>query len=176
MLVALIGILWLGRLFLIKPSNAQAAKKEEQGAEALPAAGALAPLGEGMPAAQPLTREEYVPKHKPRMEFQPWSAPAFADRTMQSQPELYCMASGTTEQDTTCTCVTEPICVAIARDGPAQNPYRGPRQKSELSQDHPARSIAQSTSPGTSEPSPHALDEVRETPHGDVPGDAALPS
>lgn len=29
---ALIGILWLGWLFLIEPSNAQAAKMEEQGA------------------------------------------------------------------------------------------------------------------------------------------------
>lgn len=43
--VTLIGILWLGWLFLIKPSNAQGAKKEEQGADALPAAGALPPLG-----------------------------------------------------------------------------------------------------------------------------------
>lgn len=40
-------------------------------------------------------------------------------------------------QDTTCTCVTEqgtkvkvrsPVCLAIARDGPAYNPYRAPRQ------------------------------------------------
>lgn len=51
--VAFIGILWLGWLFLIKPSNAEAAKKEEQGAGALPAAGALAPLGVGMPAHGP---------------------------------------------------------------------------------------------------------------------------
>lgn len=105
------------------------------GGDALPAGGALAPLGAGMPAAQPLAREEYVQKHKPRMEFQPWSTPAFDDRAMQSPPELYCMASGTTEQDTTYTCATEqgtktkisiPVCVAIARDGPAQNPYRAP--------------------------------------------------
>ena len=53
----------------------------------MPAGGALAPLGAGMPAAQPLAREEYVQKHKPRMEFQPWSTPAFDDRAMQSQPE-----------------------------------------------------------------------------------------
>lgn len=57
--------------------------------------------GAGGPAAGPLTREEYVEKHKPRIEFQPWSAPAFDDRTVQSQPELYCMASGTTTEDTT---------------------------------------------------------------------------
>jgi len=41
------------------------------------------------------------------------------------------MASGTTDKDTTCTCLTEqgtkakvrlPVCVAIARDGSAYNP------------------------------------------------------
>jgi len=105
--VALIGPLWSGWLLLIKPSNAHTAKKEEQGEGALPAAGALAPLGAGMPAARPLARAGYVQKHKPRVEFQPWSAPAHDDRTVQSQPEPYYMASGTTEQDTTCTRVTE---------------------------------------------------------------------
>lgn len=183
--VALIGILWLGWLFLIKPSNAQAAKKAEQGAEALPAAGALAPLGAGMPAARPLTREEYVQKHKPRVEFQPWSAPAFDDRTVQSQPELYCMASGTTEQDTTCTCVTEqgtkakisiPVCVAIARDGPAYNPYRAPRQETEPARDEPARAIAQSGSTGSHEPSPHSLVEVGKRPMGTFPETPPYPA
>jgi len=71
------------------------------------------------------------------------SAPAFDDRSVQSQPELYCMASGTTAADTTCTCVTEQgtkakvrlqVCVAIARDGPAYNPYRAPRQDDSGSQ------------------------------------------
>ncbi len=166
-------------------ADAQGAKKEEQGGGAFPAAGALAPLGAGMPATRPLTREEYVQKHKPRVEFQPWSAPAFEDRTVQSQPELYCMASGTTEQDTTCTCVTEqgtrakisiPVCVAIAREGPAYNPYRAPRQESESSQDHPARGIAQSTSSGTPEPSPHALVEVGKRPTGTFPETPPYPA
>jgi len=129
--VTLIGGLWLIWTFVVKPSTAPPPKKEERGACALPPASALAPLGAGMPAAQPLTREEYVAKHKPRVEFQPWSAPAFDERSVQSQPELYCMASGTTELDTTCTSITEqgtkasisiPVCMAIARDGPAYNP------------------------------------------------------
>jgi hypothetical protein len=133
-IVLILGV-WMIYAFIIKPSPTP--KKVEEGAGALPAAGALAPLGAGGPAARPLTREEYIERHTPRIEFQPWSAPAFDDRSVQSQPELYCMASGTTEQDTTCTCVTEqgtkakvrlPVCLAIARDGPAYNPYRAPRQ------------------------------------------------
>ncbi|QGL63652.1 hypothetical protein FEO87_10555 [Stenotrophomonas maltophilia] len=133
--VALMLCVWMIYAFIIKPSPTP--RKVEEGAGALPAAGALAPLGAGGPAARPLTREEYIERHTPRIEFQPWSAPAFDDRSVQSQPELYCMASGTTEQDTTCTCVTEqgtkakvrlPVCLAIARDGPAYNPYRAPRQ------------------------------------------------
>lgn len=133
--VAVIFGVWMTYAFLIKPPPTP--KKVEEGAGALPAAGALAPLGAGGPAARPLTREEYIERHTPRVEFQPWSAPAFDERSVQSQPELYCMASGTTAADTTCTCVTEQgtkakvrlqVCVAIARDGPAYNPYRAPRQ------------------------------------------------
>lgn len=139
--VAVIFGVWMTYAFLIKPPPTP--KKGEEGAGALPAAGALAPLGAGGPAARPLTREEYIERHTPRIEFQPWSAPAFDDRSVQSHPELYCMASGTTATDTTCTCVTEQgtkakvrlqVCVAIARDGPAYNPYRAPRQDDSGSQ------------------------------------------
>jgi len=50
------------------------------------------------------------------------------------------MASGTTDKDTTCTCLTEqgtkakvrlPVCVAIARDGSAYNPCNQPGQSDE---------------------------------------------
>lgn len=134
--VTVIIFLWLGWLYLSKPPAVKDTKVE-QGAGASPAASALAPLGAGLPEARPLTHDEYITKHTPRIEFQPWSAPVFDDRTVQSQPELYCMASGTTDKDTTCTCLTEqgtkakvrlPVCVAIARDGPAYNPYKQPGQ------------------------------------------------
>lgn len=134
--VTVIIFLWLGWLYLSKQPAAKD-MKVEQGAGASPAASALAPLGAGLPEARPLTHDEYITKHTPRIEFQPWSAPVFDDRTVQSQPELYCMASGTTDKDTTCTCLTEqgtkakvrlPVCVAIARDGPAYNPYKQPGQ------------------------------------------------
>ncbi|MEJ6329908.1 zonular occludens toxin domain-containing protein [Stenotrophomonas maltophilia] len=184
MAVALIAGVWMVWLFVVKPSTASD-KKEEQGAGALPAATALAPLGAGMAAARPLTREEYVDKHKPRVEFLPWSAPAFDERSVQSQPELYCMASGTTEQDTTCTCVTEqgtkakislPICVAIARDGPAYNPYRAPRQQVEPRPEDASRGVAQVTSSGSHEPSAHALIEVGKRPMGTFPETPPYPA
>lgn len=184
MAVTLIVCLWLIWMFVVKPSAASP-KKEEQGAGALPTAAALAPLGAGMAAARPLSREEYVAKHKPRVEFQPWSAPAFDERTVQSQPELYCMASGTTEQDTTCTCVTEqgtkasisiPVCVAIARDGPAYNPYRAPRQQAEPGKEEAGRALAQSPSAGSPEPTAHALIEVGKRPMGTFPETPPYPA
>jgi len=184
MTVALIFGVWMVWFLIVKPSP-ESSKKEEQGAGALPAVSALAPLDAGMAAARPLTREEYAEKHKPRVDFQPWSAPAFDDRTVQSQPELYCMASGTTEQDTTCTCVTEqgtkakmsiPVCVAIARDSPAYNPYRAPLQESGSSQNHPARGIAKSAPSGTPEKSPHALVEVGKRPMGTFPETPPYPA
>lgn len=184
MTVALIFGVWMVWFFIVKPSPGSS-KKAEQGAGALPAVSALAPLGAGMAAARPLTREEYVEKHRPRVDFQPWSAPAFDDRTVQSQPELYCMASGTTEQDTTCTCVTEqgtkakisiPVCVAIARDGPAYNPYRAPRQETEPARDDPARVVAQSGASASHEPSPHSLVEVGKRPMGTFPETPPYPA
>ncbi|HGM5042929.1 TPA: zonular occludens toxin domain-containing protein [Stenotrophomonas maltophilia] len=181
--IALVLGVWMIYAFIIKPPSAP--KKADQRAGALPAAGALAPLGAGGPAARPLTREEYIERHKPRIEFQPWSAPAFDDRSVQSQPELYCMASGTTEQDTTCTCVTEqgtkakisiPVCVAIARDGPAYNPYRAPRQEADPRRDDPPRRVAQSEPSSTREPSPHALVEVGKRPMGTFPESPPYPA
>ncbi len=181
--IALVLGVWMIYAFIIKPPPTP--KKADQGAGALPAAGALAPLGAGGPAARPLTREEYIERHKPRIEFQPWSAPAFDDRSVQSQPELYCMASGTTEQDTTCTCVTEqgtkakisiPVCVAIARDGPAYNPYRAPRQQSEPAREEEARSIAKAAPTDLSEVPAHALIEVGKRPMGTFPESPPYPA
>ncbi|WP_127563683.1 zonular occludens toxin domain-containing protein [Stenotrophomonas indicatrix] len=181
--VAVIFGVWMTYAFLIKPPPTP--KKLEEGAGALPAAGALAPLGAGGPVARPLTREEYIERHTPRVEFQPWSAPAFDDRSVQSQPELYCMASGTTQQDTTCTCVTEqgtkakisiPVCVAIARDGPAYNPYRAPRQQSEPVREEESRSIAKAASTDSPDAPPHALIEVGKRPMGTFPETPPYPA
>jgi uncharacterized membrane protein YgcG len=56
---------------------------------------------------------------------------------VQSRPELYCISSGTTVQDTTCACMTEQgtkypmrldFCALMARDGPDYSRYREARQ------------------------------------------------
>lgn len=180
--IALVLGVWMIYAFIIKPPSAP--KKADQGPVL---AGGWSPgaLGRGRAGGTALTREEYIERHKPRIEFQPWSAPAFDDRSVQSQPELYCMASGTTEQDTTCTCVTEqgtkakisiPVCVAIARDGPAYNPYRAPRQEADPRRDDPPRSVVQSEPSSTREPSPHALVEVGKRPMGTFPESPPYPA
>lgn len=132
--VAVVLVVGMWALYTFVIHKPEVAKKEGSGgAEA--GGVALAPLGAGSPPAAPRTVEEYVEFHKPRIDFQPWSAAAFDDRSVQSQPELYCMSSGSTDDDTTCTCLTEqgtkarvrlPVCIAIARDGPSYNPYRAP--------------------------------------------------
>jgi hypothetical protein len=132
----------------------------------------MAPLGAGEPAARPLTREEYMERHTPRIDFQPWSAPVFDDRSVQSQPELYCMAFGTTVADTTCTCVTEQgtkakvrlqVSVAIARDGSTYNPYRAPRQVDSGSQPQPQLASTQ-VSPASPSDLPGAFISVGQRP------------
>ncbi len=69
----------------------------------------------------------------------PWTAPAFDDRRVTADPQLYCLSSMQGEdangkwQDFTCTCLTEQgttyeitqgECRALARRGPVYNPIR----------------------------------------------------
>jgi hypothetical protein len=67
---------------------------------------------------------------KPRIPGQPWTAPAYDDRPIASEPELYCMAI----DDGRCGCITEQgtkyeldvkLCRSIARNG-TYNPTRAP--------------------------------------------------
>jgi hypothetical protein len=67
---------------------------------------------------------------KPRVAGQPWTAPAYDDRQVRAEPELYCMAA----ENGYCGCITEQgtnyvieanLCRAIARNG-VYNPYRSP--------------------------------------------------
>ncbi|MFK3847851.1 MULTISPECIES: zonular occludens toxin domain-containing protein [Bacteria] len=134
--VFLVLALWGIYAFVIKPQQYKG--KETMEGEGAKAGGvALAPLGAGSPPAAPRSREEYVDLHKPRVEFQPWSAPAYDDRRPVAKPELYCMSSGT-DVDRTCSCITEQgtkyrlpmdMCIAIALQGPQYNPYREPAQQ-----------------------------------------------
>lgn len=161
MVIAFIVAVWLVWIFIVKPGVDKRSKAAEPTVAAT-AAGGPAPFGAAPPAAQPLTPDEYAQQLRPRIPAQPWSAPVFDGRSVVSKPELYCMSSGTTAQDTTCTCVTEQgtkhhirldLCVLIAREGPQYNPYREPAQ--EGSQGGEGGSLAVVTHPGTG-PAPGA--------------------
>lgn len=73
------------------------------------------------------TATEYAELHTPLIEGMPWTAQAYADRPVISNPEIYCISS-----EKRCSCLTEQgtkvyvkeaICRTIAREG-IYNPYR----------------------------------------------------
>lgn len=88
--------------------------------------------------------KEYAQAHLPRFGAAPWSAQVYDERPVTADPQLYCMSSGQGRdglgkwQDYSCTCLTEQgtaytlsqaECRALARLGPAYNPYRQPSQQ-----------------------------------------------
>lgn len=85
------------------------------------------------------TPYEYAKSHLPRFGTMPWTAPAYDDRAITADPQLYCMSSlpGVDAQgehrDLSCTCFTEQgtpydltqaECRTVARRGAPYNPYR----------------------------------------------------
>jgi zona occludens toxin len=75
--------------------------------------------------------EDYVAKFTPRVQGMPWSSPAFDDRKVKSEPEIYCVSI----EFQSCRCYSEQItpievnqtaCREIARHG-VYNPFRDPR-------------------------------------------------
>jgi hypothetical protein len=74
----------------------------------------------------PVTAEEYALRFSPRIEGQPWTAPAYDHLNVPEQPpRVYCMSSGVDGSDS-CTCITDqgtrylmPLarCRLIARHG-----------------------------------------------------------
>ncbi|AMJ56653.1 MULTISPECIES: zonular occludens toxin domain-containing protein [Stenotrophomonas] len=80
----------------------------------------------------PRTGEQYIAALTPMVADVPWSAPAYVDRAVVSDPHVYCMAS-----ENSCRCVTEQstrvvlrddVCRDIARWGEPYNPYKQPAQ------------------------------------------------
>lgn len=84
------------------------------------------------------TLTDYAKDHLPHFGAMPWTAPAFDDRRVTADPQLYCLSSSRGEdangkwQDFTCICLTEhgtayEITQAesrtLARRGPVYNPY-----------------------------------------------------
>jgi zona occludens toxin len=109
--------------------------------QAAKAAGAFRSGGgvtaEGKPI--PLTTAEYASKLIPRFPTMPWTAIAYDERPVTSDPGLFCISSqaGTDAQgkfsEPGCTCVTEQgtaydidpaMCRSVARRGAPYNPYK----------------------------------------------------
>lgn len=74
--------------------------------------------------------EAYVQSITPMVADVPWSAPAFVDRPVVSDPHVYCMST-----ENSCRCVTEQmtrvvvrddVCRDVARWGEPYNPYKQP--------------------------------------------------
>lgn len=83
---------------------------------------------------RPLTAEEYVVAHLPRIEGVPWSAPVYDGKDPERMPDVLCMLM----EKRGCRCYTEQmtrlevsfnVCRRIAVDG-IYNPYRGAQVKS----------------------------------------------
>lgn len=93
-----------------------------------------------------MTKDEWVARFTPRVAGMPWSAPAYDDRQIQTEPEVYCASMQHDETHTTCSCITEQgtraavpfaMCMEMAQNG-TYNPYRRPRQDVQLVQSAPA--------------------------------------
>ncbi|KFA06834.1 zonular occludens toxin [Xanthomonas vasicola pv. musacearum NCPPB 2005] len=86
--------------------------------------------------------EDYVGQLVPLVADVPWSAPAYVDRPVVSDPHMYCMST-----DNSCRCVTEQntrvamrddVCRDIARWGEPYNPYKPPANVAQAQQAGPA--------------------------------------
>lgn len=129
--IVLVLLVWKITAFFDPPKPVKVADKPD-GKPAM-----LAGLGGG--GDQVEKRPDDIAKWlKPRIEGQPWTAPAYDKRPIVSAPELYCIAV----DDGRCTCMTEQgtrylvdvkICRSIASDG-AYNPTRAPVQAAQVSQ------------------------------------------
>lgn len=63
--------------------------------------------GHSQPSIAPVTAEEYALRFSPRIEGQPWTAPAYDHLNVPEQPpRVYCMSSGLDGVDS-CTCITD---------------------------------------------------------------------
>lgn len=109
------------------------------------ASGGASPQGSHRAAPhKPLTVEEYVQRLQPRLPGAAWSAPVFDGQAVVAKPETYCIeghpgrdALGK-ERKGSVTCLSEQgtrvivptaIALRIAREGPAYNPYRMPKEE-----------------------------------------------
>lgn len=93
------------------------------------------------------TAAEYAAQMQPMIADRPWTAAAFVNRPMVSDPKIYCMSSGTMKgkiwHADDCACVTEQgtryeleqsACVDISRYGPSYNPFIPPDLPQQMQQ------------------------------------------
>ncbi|MGV8955924.1 MAG: zonular occludens toxin domain-containing protein [Cypionkella sp.] len=104
-----------------------------------PASAGWPPPAATRTAGGTLSPNDYLARMVPRLQGAPWSAPIFDDRKAQSEPAMFCMASGAgsdflgKDKPASCTCLTEQgtrveieafRCETFARNGPPYNPYK----------------------------------------------------
>jgi hypothetical protein len=129
-------LLYLKHRYTEKMENFEAQRTSATaGAAALPGAPAQ---GGGVAPTRPATPFEYAEAHRPRFGTMPWTAPIYDANAPTVQPQLFCMSSLPSRNDTrapSCTCVTEqgtkydlsqPECRTVALNGAPYNPYKPP--------------------------------------------------
>ncbi|MCU1091309.1 zonular occludens toxin [Stenotrophomonas maltophilia] len=125
--------------FMFRSAYADIADKGEQGAGAAAGAPTAGRSGGSEPASSSSggrvamrTGTDYIAAITPMVQDVPWSAPAYMDRPVVSDPHLYCMST-----DNSCRCVTDQgtkpivavrddVCREIARWGEPYNPFKAP--------------------------------------------------
>lgn len=152
---ALLGV-WY---FMFRSAYADIADQEEQGTAAAPGAPTASRSGGGDPAPSSgsgriamRTGTDYIAAITPMVQDVPWSAPAYMERPVVSDPHLYCMST-----DNSCRCVTDQgtkpivavrddVCREIARWGEPYNPFKAPASRSDQSRPHDAPERVESAS------------------------------
>lgn len=86
--------------------------------------------GRGHRQAKWSTAVEYATVHTPLIDGLPWTAPAYADRQVTADPEIYCMIYHSSPERCICQSeqgtrmyVSDATCRSVAKDG-VYNPYR----------------------------------------------------
>lgn len=109
------------------------------------------------------TAADYAIALQPMIEDAPWTAPAFVGREMVSEPDLFCMSSGSMQGEEwvadSCSCLTEQgtrykldmvLCVEISRFGGRYNPFKAPalEQTASVGNDKVSAAVSGDTRPG----------------------------
>jgi hypothetical protein len=122
------------------------------------------PAGSSDSQAKPVTDErkrvdeglrvtDYPKWLAPRVEGQPWTAPAFDGLQVQAQPRIYCVANEDggchcrTEQGTKYT-VTADMCRVMVQEGGVYNPFQPPQDRTQEQREERPSTAASSPSTG----------------------------